>query len=83
MTYVLRLKGETKGWIFSEGTQETYDLIKGYYYVMDTGKMKYADEWDTYEDALAYKQEWDADDHFDIVDYEIASKEYYGGHGDN
>jgi hypothetical protein len=77
MTYVLRLKGETKGWIFSEGTQETYDPVKGYYYVMDTGKMKYTDEWNTYEDVLAYKQEWDVNDHFDIVEYEIASKEYY------
>ena len=31
MTYVLRLKGKTKGWIFSEGTLELYELGKGYY----------------------------------------------------
>ena len=78
MTYVLRLKGKTKGWIFSEGTLELYELGKGYYKVMDTGKMKYADKWKTYEEALNYKQEWDVDDHFDIIEYETASSEYYG-----
>ena len=78
MSYVLRLKGNTRGWIFSEGTQEAHSRDRGFYEVMDTGKMKYADEWETYEEAEIYKTVWDINDDFDIVEYSVAREEYYG-----
>ena len=40
--------------------------------------MKYADEWETYEEAEIYKTVWDINDDFDIVEYSVAREEYYG-----
>ena len=70
MTYVLRVKGETKGWIFAEGFVGDSELHCGRK-IIDTGKMKYADEWETLEEAESYKAEWDIDNRFDIVEYPI------------
>ena len=76
MSYVLRVKGETKGWIFAEGFvgDSMYNSGRD---VIDTGKMKYADEWNSYEEAIAYKTAYDTDNQFDIVEYKVASMEYY------
>lgn len=76
MTYVLRVKGETKGWIFAEGFVGDSELHYGRN-LIDTGKMKYADEWGTLEEAESYKTKWDIDNQFDVVEYSVASGEYY------
>jgi len=76
MTYVLRVKGETKGWVFAEGFVGDSELHYGRK-MIDTGKMKYADEWETLEEAEGYKAKWDTDNRFDIVEYSVASRQYY------
>lgn len=76
MTYVLRVKGETKGWVFAEGFVGDSLAYCGRK-IIDTGKMKCADEWETLEEAENYKAKWDIDNQFDVVEYSVASGEYY------
>lgn len=64
--YYLKLKVIPDGsrWVFFEYIEEIPD--GGYY--METCKPKYAQEFETIQEAVEFKNEWDHDDLFEVVD---------------
>ena len=75
--YVLRLKGEKRGYIFYEYLEGATMFSNEHY--IEVGKMKHACEFETYEEALLTKTEQDTKDWFDIVCYREAEYDYYKG----
>lgn len=71
--FVIRAKGEKKGHIFFEYTDE----IGGKKY-MGCEKMKYATEFKTKEEANAIIAGHERGENFEVVPYRIAEREYYG-----
>jgi len=76
-TYVLRVKGKTRGHIFYDYLEDTFE--DGVYLgcrSIGCEKMKYANEFYSSEEAKEFKEEYDKDDNFDIVGYGQAEEEY-------
>lgn len=71
MSYVLRRKGETKGWVFAEYEEEA---LAGHWYI-STGKLKCAHIFDTEADAAVWLDKYNDWDYFDIITYQKALEE--------
>ncbi len=71
--FVLRIKGEKRGHVFYEYLEE--DPYRNIMF-MDVGKLKYAELFDSEEDAVDFKNNHHGGQNFDVVPYEQASNEY-------
>ena len=78
-TYVIRVKGEKRGFIFYDYLEETRDDRRNNIGCRTIGceKFKYAHEFASEEDAIEFKTEYDVGDCFDVVDR--GAGEYQGG----
>ncbi len=78
ITYVLRVKGQTKGHIFYDYDVDNYS-IKGEQLKPFAGceKHKYACQFDTEKEAQEKIDELIDGDRFDIVEYRQSEKDYY------
>ena len=72
--YVLRSKNNRR--VFYGGA-DLNELFGGGHLVYYE-KFKYANEFNTVEDAIAATVECELPDAFDVVDYDTAAEEYYG-----